>query len=197
VGRLTSLSPRESTNRLPARLGTPANRLTEPPSGSTLTLYRARDRIGFSAARVAASGTVLPMAAAPQRRPIIHSQEVTIVAQSMGEIMNPGSVLRDAEFPDAPDDWTREQAVAAAQADAVTLSDDHWDMIKALQDYFARHEKPNVRDLHDALEEAFHSRGGLKYLFGIFPGGPVAQGCRFAGLQAPSGAVDKSFGSVQ
>ncbi|RKT45169.1 TusE/DsrC/DsvC family sulfur relay protein [Thiocapsa rosea] len=119
------------------------------------------------------------------------------MAQSMGEIMNPGSVVRDAEFPDAPDDWTREQAIAAAQTDAVTLSDDHWDMIKALQDYFARHEKPNVRDLHDALEEAFHGRGGLKYLYGIFPGGPVAQGCRFAGLQAPSGAVDKSFGSVQ
>jgi tRNA 2-thiouridine synthesizing protein E len=77
----------------------------------------------------------------------------------MGEIMNPGSVVRDAEFPDAPEDWTREQAVAAAQADAVTLSDDHWDMIKALQGYFARHEKPNVRDLHDALEEAFHGRG--------------------------------------
>ncbi|EGV18406.1 TusE/DsrC/DsvC family sulfur relay protein [Thiocapsa marina] len=119
------------------------------------------------------------------------------MAQSMGEIMNPSSVVRDAEFPDAPDDWTREQALNAAQADEVTLSDDHWDMIKALQGYFARHEKPNVRDLHDALEEAFHARGGLKYLYGIFPGGPVAQGCRFAGLQAPSGAVDKSFGSVQ
>jgi TusE/DsrC/DsvC family sulfur relay protein len=119
------------------------------------------------------------------------------VAQSMGEIMNPGSVVYDPEFPDAPDGWTREQAVAAAQADAVTLSDDHWDMIRALQDYFARHERPNVRALHDALEEAFYGRGGLKYLYGIFPGGPVAQGCRFAGLQAPSGAVDKSFGSVQ
>jgi TusE/DsrC/DsvC family sulfur relay protein len=119
------------------------------------------------------------------------------VAQSMGEIMNPGSVVRDADFPNAPEDWTREHAVTAAAADEISLTNDHWDMIKALQDFFARHEKPNVRDLHDALEETFHARGGLKYLYGIFPGGPVAQGCRFAGLQAPSGAVDKSFGSVQ
>ncbi len=119
------------------------------------------------------------------------------MAQTMAEIMNPGSVVRDTDFPDAPDNWTRDQAVTAAAADEIDLTDDHWEMIKALQGYFASHDKPNVRALHDALEESFHSRGGLKYLYGIFPGGPVAQGCRFAGLQAPSGAVDKSFGSIQ
>jgi hypothetical protein len=27
------------------------------------------------------------------------------------------------------------------------------------------------------------------------PGGPVAQGCRIAGLTAPAGVTDKSFGS--
>lgn len=119
------------------------------------------------------------------------------MAQTMAEIMNPGSVARDADFPDAPDDWTRDHAVAAAAADEIVLNEDHWEMIKALQGYFASHDKPNVRDLHDALEESFHGRGGLKYLYGIFPGGPVAQGCRYSGLQAPSGAVDKSFGSIQ
>ena len=30
----------------------------------------------------------------------------------------------------------------------------------------------------------------------LFPGGPVAQGCRLAGLKAPAGAVDRGFGSV-
>lgn len=119
------------------------------------------------------------------------------MAQTMAEIMNPGSVARDVDFPNAPDDWTRDHAVVAAAADEIVLNEDHWEMIKALQGYFASHDKPNVRDLHDALEESFHSRGGLKYLYGIFPGGPVAQGCRYAGLQAPSGAVDKSFGSIQ
>ncbi|NCA70103.1 MAG: TusE/DsrC/DsvC family sulfur relay protein [Sphingobacteriia bacterium] len=119
------------------------------------------------------------------------------MADSMSEIMNPGAVVRDPEFPNAPQDWTREQATAAAHADGITLTADHWETIKALQGYFARHAKPNVRELHDALEESFHERGGLKLLYGLFPGGPVAQGCRFAGLQPPSGAVDKSFGSVQ
>jgi TusE/DsrC/DsvC family sulfur relay protein len=119
------------------------------------------------------------------------------VAETMNEILNPGSVQRDPAFPNAPDDWTRGSAEEAARADKIELTDDHWSAIKALQGYFARRERPNVRELHDALDEAFHAQGGLKYLYGIFPGGPVAQGCRFAGLQAPSGAADKSFGSVQ
>jgi tRNA 2-thiouridine synthesizing protein E len=119
------------------------------------------------------------------------------MAQTMSEILNPGTLTHDPEFPQAPGDWTRAHAESAAQADNIQLTEDHWGAIRALQGYFATHERPNVRELHDALDEAFHSKGGLKYLYGLFPGGPVAQGCRFAGLQAPSGATDKSFGSVQ
>ncbi|MFY9975479.1 MAG: TusE/DsrC/DsvC family sulfur relay protein [Chromatiaceae bacterium] len=119
------------------------------------------------------------------------------MAETMSDILNPGARTQDPEFPQAPGEWTRASAEGAAQADGVQLTDDHWVAIRALQGYFASHERPNVRELHDALEEAFHVKGGLKYLYELFPGGPVAQGCRFAGLQAPAGASDKSFGSVQ
>ena len=119
------------------------------------------------------------------------------MAQSMTEILNPGAINHDPGFPQAPSEWSQASAEEAAQTDGITLTEDHWAAIKALQRYFASHERPNVRELHDALDEAFHNKGGLKYLYGLFPGGPVAQGCRFAGLQAPSGAQDKSFGSVQ
>lgn len=119
------------------------------------------------------------------------------MAHSMSEIMNPSNVNKDAEFPNAPEGWTRQTAEAAAQSDGIKLSADHWETIRALQSYFAREDhNPNVRELHDGLGERFHNHGGLKYLYEIFPGGPVAQGCRFAGLEAPAGAVDKSFGSV-
>ena len=119
------------------------------------------------------------------------------VAESMSEIMNPGTVQKDAEYPDAPTDWSRDAAEKAAKADGIELDANHWETIKALQRYFAQHDKPNVRELHDALDERFHAAGGLKYLYELFPGGPVAQGCRFAGLEAPAGASDKAFGSVQ
>ena len=104
------------------------------------------------------------------------------MAQSMNEIMNPSAVMRDADFQHAPEDWTRVHAETIAHKDGIALTEDHWEMIKALQHFFVRHDKPNVRALHDALEESFHNRGGLKYLYGLFPGGPVAQGCRLAGL---------------
>jgi TusE/DsrC/DsvC family sulfur relay protein len=120
------------------------------------------------------------------------------VADSMSEIMNPSAVRKDADFPNAPEGWARESAESAAKADGIELTADHWETIKALQAYFAREDRPNpnVRELHDGLDERFHGKGGLKHLYEIFPGGPVAQGCRLAGLELPAGAVDKSFGSV-
>jgi len=117
--------------------------------------------------------------------------------QTMQDIMNPGATTRDPRFPHAPSDWSPEDAERTASSEEVTLSDDHWEVIRSLQSYFESDEHPNTRALHDALDEHFHGRGGLKYLYEIFPGGPVAQGCRLAGLNPPPGAVDTSFGSVK
>lgn len=101
-------------------------------------------------------------------------------------------------FPHAPPNWTRETAVTIAQQEQLTLGDDHWAVVRGLQEFFARHEDRaiNLRDLHDALEEKFHHKGGVKYLYTLLPGGPIAQGCRLAGLEPPAGAVDLGFGSV-
>jgi tRNA 2-thiouridine synthesizing protein E len=80
----------------------------------------------------------------------------------------------------------------------VELGEEHWDALRALQEYHARHAASavNLRELHDALDEKFHRQGGIRHLYRLFPGGPVAQGCRIAGLKAPAGATDKGFGSV-
>jgi tRNA 2-thiouridine synthesizing protein E len=99
-------------------------------------------------------------------------------------------------FPNAPKDWDISIAEAIAKEDGLTLNDDHWELIRALQEYYHKVEFPQLRQIKDALDEKFHSRGGMKYLYTILPGGPVAQGCRMAGLNVPAGAVDKSFGSI-
>ncbi|MGA9033533.1 MAG: TusE/DsrC/DsvC family sulfur relay protein [Sulfuricaulis sp.] len=105
---------------------------------------------------------------------------------------------KDARFPHAPADWTRELAVKTAQREGLMLGEDHWEAVRALQQYYVKHEEINInmRELHDALDEKFHGKGGMKYLYQLFPAGPVAQGCLIAGLKAPAGATDKSFGSV-
>ncbi|MFV2003718.1 MAG: TusE/DsrC/DsvC family sulfur relay protein [Gammaproteobacteria bacterium] len=99
-------------------------------------------------------------------------------------------------FPNAPDGWDIKTAEAVAETDGVDMNDDHWDLIRALQEYYSKVEFANLRQIKDALEEKFHSRGGMKYLYQIIPGGPVAEGCRLAGLNVPAGAIDKSFGSA-
>lgn len=105
---------------------------------------------------------------------------------------------KDSRFPHAPPDWKYDLAVTAAGREGLKLGEDHWEALRALQEYFARHRDSavNLRELNDALGEKFHAKGGRKYLYQLFPGGPVAQGCRIAGLQAPAGAVDRGFGSV-
>jgi tRNA 2-thiouridine synthesizing protein E len=105
----------------------------------------------------------------------------------------------DPEFPDAPLDWTREDAMKIAREEKLSLTEAHWEAVRAVQRYYAQHEDAstiNLRELHDALDEHFHQHGGLKYLYTLFPGGPIAQSCRLAGLRAPFIAADRSFGSV-
>ena len=103
------------------------------------------------------------------------------------------------DFPHAPLDWTREDAMEAARKEGLALTKDHWETVRALQAYYANHENDatiNLRSLHDALDEHFHQQGGLKFLYTLFPGGPIAQSCRLAGLKAPFIASDRSFGTV-
>ena len=99
-------------------------------------------------------------------------------------------------FPNAPDGWDPAGARRIAGENGLTLTPDHWRLIGALQEYYRKAERPVLRQIKDALEEHFHHKGGMKYLYEICPGGPVAQGCLLAGLEVPPGAVDKSFGSV-
>jgi TusE/DsrC/DsvC family sulfur relay protein len=131
--------------------------------------------------------------------PQIHEMEDGLMTSLIEAIMEAGNAQsKTPGFPYAPADWTREAAVKMARREGLEPANDHWETVRALQEYYARHQDGalNLRELHDALEEHFHTKGGRKYLYELFPGGPVAQGCRIAGLKAPAGATDKGFGSV-
>lgn len=99
-------------------------------------------------------------------------------------------------FPHAPIGWSIETAESIAGIDGIELNDDHWQLISALQEYYGKVDQPRLRQVKDALEEKFHQKGGTRYLHQILPSGPVAAGCKLAGLEVPPGTIDKSFGSV-
>lgn len=109
-----------------------------------------------------------------------------------------GESRKDPSFPYAPDGWTPAEARHVAKQEGLAMTEERWEVVRALHAYWAKHSDTGVhlRELHDALEERFHSEGGIKHLYRLLPRGPVAQGCRLAGLEAPVGAVDKGFGSV-
>jgi len=105
-------------------------------------------------------------------------------------------IVSTDSYPYAPHGWSTETAETLASADGITMSDDLWELVSALQEYYGKVEQPKLRQVKDALEEKFHQKGGIKYLHKIVPSGPVAQGCKLAGLEVPPGTIDKSFGSV-
>jgi len=120
------------------------------------------------------------------------------MSESIIQMLNPENASsKEALFPHAPEGWTSANAEKQAVIEGITLEEVHWQTIIGLQEYYAKHEKVHIRELHDAMEEKFHEDGGLKYLYTVFAKGPVAQGCRLAGLHAPADSSSDSFGSVQ
>jgi TusE/DsrC/DsvC family sulfur relay protein len=117
--------------------------------------------------------------------------------RTMYDIVHPGvEAVMDPSFRDAPEGWTPALARALAAKTGLNLTEDHWEVIRVLQGCYKDEVSPRIRLLHDALNARFTGKGGMKYLFGILPGGPIAQGCSLAGLKPPAGATNVSFGSV-
>jgi tRNA 2-thiouridine synthesizing protein E len=94
--------------------------------------------------------------------------------------------------------WSPLVAQRQAQAEGLYLSDYHWQIIIYLRERFrAQGRAHSARELQKELDEKFSEGRGTRYLYELFPGGPVNQGSRLAGLPPPPYASDPSFGSVQ
>lgn len=95
-------------------------------------------------------------------------------------------------------DWSREFAKQQASNEGLgELSDVQWRVIYTLRGMYRKNGRAaNARLLIGRLERDFAEEGGRKFLYLAFPQGPVSQGCRLAGVPAPPGANDVSFGSV-
>ena len=94
--------------------------------------------------------------------------------------------------------WNDDVAERLATAEGITLTDGHWEVVRFLRERYRRvGPAKSGRVLAEELDRGFHDRGGSKYLYGLFPKGPVAQGSRIAGLPLPAYTTDPSFGSVE
>lgn len=110
-----------------------------------------------------------------------------------GATGDPSQAARAAEVAN----WSEAAAKAMAAAEGLELTAEHLKAIKLLQHlYVTRGRAPHARLISGEMNEAFAAEGGSRYLYQLFPGGPVGQGSRLAGVPAPHDTKDLSFGST-
>ncbi len=94
--------------------------------------------------------------------------------------------------------WSPLYAQRLADAEGIELTEEHWEIVIYLRErYRAKGAPRHAREVLKELEEKFCEGRGRRHLYELFPGGPVTQGSRLAGLPVPPYAVDRSFGSVE
>ena len=88
-------------------------------------------------------------------------------------------------------DWTPEAAAHLAEEEKVTLTDNHWEVLNFLREYYMEYQiAPAVRVLTKAIGKKFGpEKGNSKYLYDLFPYGPAKQACKIAGLPKPTGCI--------
>ena len=88
------------------------------------------------------------------------------------------------------DDWSEDFVRAQALAEGLVLTDEHWQLIRFLREYYAEHGvQAQVRAMIRHFAQAWGpERGNNHVLHQIFPrGGPQKQGNRLAGLLRTKG----------
>jgi len=93
--------------------------------------------------------------------------------------------------------WNEAHATSLAKEAGIELTDAHWDVIQYLRQHYKDFgPTKQARTLTQVLDVKFAAQGGLKYLYTLFPNGPVNQGCAIAGVPVPGDSKQPSFGSV-
>ncbi len=120
------------------------------------------------------------------------SDVLKFIVDPEAQISDPDGLLM--ELPE----WSEDIATKLAADEGVELTDEHWGVIKFLRQYYARGgDFEHARELTEALTKQVSDKGGRRYLYQLFPHGPVTQGCKIAGLPVPRDSTDPGFGYAQ
>jgi tRNA 2-thiouridine synthesizing protein E len=84
--------------------------------------------------------------------------------------------------------WSPELADALAREESIELTEEHWEVLNVLRDFYARYEMaPAMRPLVKAVGKALGPEKGRSiHLMRLFPGSPAKVAARLAGLPKPT-----------
>src|SRR4030042_4379794 len=87
--------------------------------------------------------------------------------------------------------WNENIATHMAKEEGIDLSEEHWEIIRFLRDYFQKYQiAPMIKILTKEIGKTMgKEKGNTKYLYELYPAGPAKQACKYAGLPKPTGGV--------
>ena len=102
-----------------------------------------------------------------------------------------------SQAPESFNDWSEAEAISLAAEENIEMTDAHWEVIHFLRGHCEENGTAcSARLVLRAMTARFKREGGKRYLYTLFPRGPVVQATRIAGIPLPSYSLDLSFGSV-
>ena len=84
-----------------------------------------------------------------------------------------------------PNTWTEDIAREFADQEQIQLTENHWDAINFMRQYYADHQiAPDVRHVMKHLAERLGPES-RNLMFELFPYGYAKQACKIAGMKRP------------
>jgi tRNA 2-thiouridine synthesizing protein E len=95
--------------------------------------------------------------------------------------------ITDQGFLVKTTEWNEAVAVQLADLNQIVLTDLHWEIIFFMREYYLRFKHlPNARVFTKAIAKEFgEEKGNSRYLYKLFPDGPLKYACKLAGLPKP------------
>ncbi len=98
----------------------------------------------------------------------------------------------DKGFLRSFDNWDKKTALYLASTESITLTEDHWELISLLRDYYEKYQQgPMLKVLIKIVAEKkkIEKHIALRLIFSLFPQGNTKQACKIAGLPYPTQCI--------
>ncbi|GAB2188916.1 TusE/DsrC/DsvC family sulfur relay protein [Sessilibacter sp. MAH2] len=88
-------------------------------------------------------------------------------------------------------EWNHDIAKAFAELEGIELTDEHWEVLKVLRDFYEAYEiSPAMRILvKEVKKQLGNDKGNSIYLLKLFPESPARRASRIAGLPKPTNCL--------
>jgi len=90
-----------------------------------------------------------------------------------------------------PEQWSEEVAQILAEREGIELTPAHWEIIHFIRHFYQRYNLlPNARIFSQAIRKTLGAeKAASRYLYRLFPDGPLKQACKIGGLPKPTSCI--------